>query len=74
MRPELPEILDSVARDFDVSGPQYATLAALIREAARELEKAYAQNRTVPASPPAGLVLDNDGVPSLGRPCVNCEI
>jgi hypothetical protein len=74
MRPELPAILDSVANDFDASGSQYATLAALIREAARELKERASPPLPSTARAPAGLVLDSDGIPSLGRPCVNCEI
>jgi hypothetical protein len=73
VRPELPAILDSVANDFDASGSQYATLAALIREAAHEL--ALAHTPPAPKSDVGGshLVFDPDGVPLVGRVCHNCE-
>ncbi len=80
MRPELPPALHSIANDFDAAGHQYATLAALIREAARELQELDAKlsglsATGVPntASPPAAhIAFDNDGVP-VRVTCVNCE-
>ncbi len=80
MRPELPDILRAIAQDFDISGSQYATLAALMREAARELQELSAQlsglsASGVPsvASPPAAhIAFDDDGVP-VRVTCVNCE-
>ena len=38
MRPELPDILRSYARDLSIAGPQYATMSAVLREAADALE------------------------------------
>jgi hypothetical protein len=75
MRPELPIVLRSVADDFNISGPQYATLAALLREAANELEKASAKGSDGPA--------DARDLPAAAdqcdvyrhqlRPCIACE-
>jgi hypothetical protein len=73
MRPELPQCLRSVAIDLGLQGSQYATLVALLKEAANELERASA---TLPArcSPPSpSLQFDADGVPMVGRVCINCE-
>jgi hypothetical protein len=73
MRPELPHVLRSVADDFNISGPQYATLAALSREAANELDRMAAPVPVVPSPPTPCLQFDDDGLPMVGRVCINCE-
>jgi hypothetical protein len=73
MRPDLAQCLRSVAIDLGMQGSQYATLVALLREAADELEKAAAPAPVVPSPPSPCLQFDVDGVPMVGRVCLNCE-
>jgi hypothetical protein len=56
-----------------MQGSQYATLVALLREAADELERAAAPVPVVPSPPSPCLQFDVDGVPMVGRVCLNCE-
>lgn len=69
MRPELPAILRAYAADLDLAGPQYATMTAVLREAADALTPPVA--RVCPV-PPAVPVLDGDGIPGF-RVCLTCE-
>jgi hypothetical protein len=69
MRPELPHILRSYAADLDAAGPQFATMSAVLREAADALNPPVARVCPVPASVP---VLDDDGIPGF-RVCLTCE-
>jgi succinylarginine dihydrolase len=75
MRPELPQCLRSVAIDLGLQGSQYATLVALLREAANELEKASAKGSDSPAHasgvPPAADQCDV--YRHQLRPCSTCE-
>jgi hypothetical protein len=73
MRPDLTQCLRSVAVDLGMQGSQYATLVALLREAADELERAAAPAPVVPGPPSPCLQFDVDGVPMVGRLCLNCE-
>jgi hypothetical protein len=73
MRPDLPNCLRSVAIDLGLQGSQYATLVALLREAADELERPRETSPSVCASPSADFVYDGDGAPAVGRVCFNCE-
>ena len=68
MRPELPDILRSYARDMDVAGPQYATMAATLREAADELSPEGVDVSPVPVPV---IEFDGDGHPGF-RTCINC--
>ena len=63
MRRELPDILRAYARDLELAGPQYAPMAHVLREAANELDP--------PRACPVPVV--DDGIPTFGRPCLNCE-
>jgi hypothetical protein len=69
MRPELPSILRSYANDLGIAGPQFAAMAANLREAADALDE-----KTAGAAPAAIVVpvLPDDGVPGFGR-CESCE-
>lgn len=73
MRKELPDCLRSVARDFDTSGPQYAALSALLREAADELQKRMQEDGATCFVAPPVPVVDGDGPLPLGRPCISCD-
>jgi hypothetical protein len=73
MRPDLTQCLRSVAIDLGMQGSQYATLVALLREAADELERPRDAGAGVCASPTTPLVYDGDGAPVVGRVCFNCE-
>jgi len=66
--------LRSVASDYDAAGAQFATLAALLRRAATRLEQCHAPPVPVPADTAPRFMLDDDGIPAIGRTCVNCEI
>ena len=69
MRPELPSILRAYARDLDIAGMQYATMTAVLREAADALDTNSGAHRPRPA--PAVCVIDGDAVPGLR--CASCE-
>lgn len=63
------EELRAIARDFDISGPQYAHLSRVLRKAADELDTSRPSACARPADSP---VFDGDSVPAAGRPCPNC--
>ena len=69
MRPELPDILRGYARDLMLAGPQYAAMAATLREAADALSPQNARRCAISAD---ALVYDGDGGPGYGR-CSTCE-
>ncbi len=69
MRPELPDILRSYARDLSIAGPQYATMSAVLREAADALSP---KGNPACSIRPPDPVYDGDSVPGYGR-CVACE-
>lgn len=69
MRPELPHILRAYAVDLDFAGPQYATMSAVLREAADALDPPVVRVCAVPVPVP---VLDDDGIPGF-RICLSCE-
>jgi hypothetical protein len=71
MRKDLPAELVRFA--VNLSDPQHATLAAVLREAADELQKDRTTSGPVCAGPAAYLVIDDDGPLSIGRPCPNCD-
>jgi predicted nuclease with RNAse H fold len=73
VRKELPAILLSYAADLCVAGPQYATMIAVLREAASELQKAMPQDGSVCSVAAAVPVVDDDSPLSVGRPCLNCD-
>ena len=64
-RNQLAHILRSYACDLKVAGPQYASMAGVLYEAADELD------------PPGGGVapdpVDDDGLPSFIARCLHCE-
>jgi hypothetical protein len=69
MRPELPTILRIYANDLGIAGPQYAAMAANLREAADALDEKAACAVPAPALVP---VFDGERVP--GAPyCADCE-
>lgn len=61
MNPQLPIILRSYADDFDVSGPQYATLCAYFRQAADALD-VQLEGRS-----------EEQILARVGRACPQCE-
>ena len=69
-------ILLSVANDYDAAGPQFATLAALMRRVAHKLQNAgnteNAEDTAIAAIAAADcLVVDGDD-PVFRGPCINC--
>jgi DNA-binding MurR/RpiR family transcriptional regulator len=77
MRADLPA--DLVRFAANLSDPQHATLAAVLREAADALQatETSLDQRDVDSSrrvvDTGNLVFDSDGVPMVGRVCFNCE-
>jgi hypothetical protein len=69
----------SAAINFGLMGSQFNTHVALLREAANaarrlaELERTAAPAPVVPGPPSPCLQFDVDGVPMVGRLCLNCE-
>jgi hypothetical protein len=70
MRKQLIADLRSFAANL--TDPNHAAICAVMREAADELETSNAPNVPSPAATPAGFLLDDDGVPAIGRACLTC--
>ena len=76
MRPELPHILRSYAADLNAAGPQYATMSAVLKEAADALESPVDTN-AAPNRSSADIhgtcVFDDDAIPGLRCIGYGCE-
>jgi hypothetical protein len=70
MRKSLPADLRAFAANM--ADPHHAALVAALREAADELETSHAPNVPSPPATAPGFMLDDDGVPAIGRTCITC--
>jgi len=66
-------ILRSVADDYDASGPQFATLAALLRRVAGKLESAHDAEVSDTSDFPTVCIDSDDGIPGLRCIGFGCE-
>lgn len=73
MKNKTPEDLRSAADGFDISGPQYATLSALLRDAASELENCRANHGHCNHRAAVAAVQPDDGLPIHARACPDCD-